>query len=162
MLSKALNEAINEQIKWEFGSAYLYLAMANFFVERGLSGSAKWMRLQAQEELEHAMKFVDHVHDRGGRVVLMALEQPPADYASSLDVFQRSLAHEQEVTQRIDHLYKMATEEQDVASQTFLQWFVTEQVEEERHASEVVEQLKLAGNDGPALQMVDQRLGERK
>jgi ferritin len=99
---------MNEQLKWEFGSAYLYLAMADYFAEHGLAGGAPWMRLQSREELEHAMKFVDYVHERGGRVALQALEPPPADFASPLDVFRRALAHEQEVSRRIGHLYRMA------------------------------------------------------
>jgi ferritin len=162
MLSTPLNTAMNEQLKWELGSAYLYLAMADYFAEQGLAGSAHWMRLQGREELEHAMKFVDYVHERGGRVVLQALDPPPAGFTSPLDVFQRALAHEQEVSRRIDHLYRLATEEEDYASQAFLQWFVTEQVEEEQNAGQVVDQLTLAGDNSAALLVVDQGLAERK
>ena len=161
MLSKTLNEAINEQIKWEFGSAYLYLAMADYFHGRGLSGSAHWMRRQSAEELEHAMKFVDYVHERGGRVELQALEQPQGEYASPLAVFEAALAHEREVTQRINRLSKLASREADDATQTFLQWFITEQVEEEKSAGEVVEQLTMAGDNSAALLLVDRRLEKR-
>jgi ferritin len=162
MLSKTLNEVINEQIKWEFGSAYLYLAMADYFHGQRLTGCAHWMRLQSAEELEHAMKFVDYVHERSGRVVLQALDRPQGDYASPLAIFQAALAHEREVTQRINHLYELASEEPDYATQTFLHWFVTEQVEEEKNAGEVVDQLTLAGDDSAALLVVDQRLATRQ
>lgn len=162
MLSKAMQDALNAQIHHEFASAYLYLAMAAHFEAANLPGFARWMRLQAQEEAGHAMKIFDHIHDRGGRATLKAIEQPPSEFTSSLDVFQRALEHERKVSDSIHRLYALAAKENDYASQAMLQWFVTEQVEEEKRATQVVEQLKLVGDAPPALLMLDRQLGARE
>jgi ferritin len=161
MLSQTLQDAINEQIKNEFYSAYLYLAMSAHFETGHLPGCARWMRLQSQEEATHAMKLFDFVHERGGRVVLQAIEQPLAKFGSPVDVFQQALEHERKVTGSIHRLYALAAKENDYATQVMLQWFVEEQVEEERTASDIVEQLKRIGDEPAALFMLDKELGAR-
>lgn len=161
MLSKTMQDAINDQIQKEYHSSYLYLAMAAYCETSNLPGSARWMRVQSQEELSHALKLYDHVVDRGGRVTLQAIPQPPAEYKSALDVFEKVLAHEQLVTASIHKLYALALKENDYAAQVMLQWFVTEQVEEEKSAGEVVEQMKMVGDSKNGLLMLDRGLGKR-
>lgn len=162
MLGKTIQDAMNEQIKHEFHSAYVYLSMTAYCEAANLPGFAHWMRLQAAEEVEHALKFFNFVNDRSGRVQLQAIDQPPVEFASPLDVFEQALAHERHITGLIHRIYGLAVQEQDYASQAFLQWFVTEQVEEEKNASDVVERLKLAGDSKHALLMLDTELGARK
>ena len=161
MLNQSLQDAMNEQIKNELYSAYFYLAMAAYFESKNFAGFARWMELQAQEEQSHAMKLYGFINERGGRVELKAIDQPPLDFESPLDVFEKVLAHEQLVTSLINDLYALALTENDYASQAFLQWFVTEQVEEEANATLIVEQLKLVGDKGHALLMMDRALGQR-
>jgi ferritin len=161
MLSKTMQDAINEQIQKEYHSSYLYLAMAAYCEANTLPGAAQWMRLQSQEELAHAMKLFEHMVDRGGRVTLQAIPQPPAEYKSALDVFEKVLAHEQLVTAAIHKLYALALKEADYPAQVMLQWFVSEQVEEEKTAGEVVEQLTAVGESKNGLFMVDRGLGKR-
>lgn len=162
MLGKALEDALNEQINKELYSAYLYLAMSAFCEASSLPGFARWMRIQAEEESAHAMRFFDHVNDRGGRVLLKAIEAPPPVWKSPLEMFEDVLAHEKKVTGMINRLYELAVKENDYASQMELQWFITEQVEEEKSASDVVEQLKTIGDEGMALLMLDRELGARQ
>jgi ferritin len=162
VLSKALEEAINEQINRELYSAYLYLSMSAYCEAESLPGFATWMRVQAKEEVEHAMKFFDHVNDRGGRVVLKAIEMPPPVWKSPLDMFEQVLGHERKVTGLINRLYELALKENDYATQMELQWFVTEQVEEEDNAGRVVAQLKRVGDQPMGLLMLDRQLGERQ
>jgi ferritin len=161
MLGKAVQEAMNEQIKNELYSAYQYLAMAAYCESANLPGFAHWMRTQAREETEHAMKFYDFILDRSGRVVLQAIDQPVADFSSPLEVFEQALEHEQKVTAMINDLYGLAVTENDYASQTFLQWFVTEQVEEEKNAGDVVETLNMVGDKSEALFLLDRELAGR-
>lgn len=161
-LSKGIQEAINDQIHHEFHSAYVYLAMSAYLEAANFTGFAKWMRLQAGEEVGHAMRLFDFVNDRNGRVQLRALEQPPANFNSVLDTFEQALQHEQKVTSMIHSLYALATNENDYATQVALEWFIREQVEEESTATKVVERLKIAGNDGAALLMLDNELGARQ
>ena len=161
-LSKALQEAINEQINYEFYSAYIYLSMAAYCDSATRPGFAHWMRMQAHEEGQHAMKFYGYVYDRGGVVTLKAIDQPPVDFQSPLETFERTLAHEQKVTARINTLYALAVKDNDYASQGFLQWFVNEQVQEERDAAQIVEMLKMVGESKNGLFMMDHELGERK
>ncbi len=161
-LGAAVQEALNAQIKHEFDSAYIYLSMAAYCESANLPGCAHWLSVQAGEEVEHAMKFYAFIHDRGGRVQLRALDQPPTDFGSVLGVFEGALAHERKISGLINHLYGLAAREQDYASQAFLQWFVTEQVEEEKITSQVVERLKLAGDAKHALLLIDRELGERR
>ncbi len=162
MLSKTLLDEMNEQIKHELYSAYLYLAMSAQSEAMNLPGFAHWMRLQAQEEVGHAMRFYNFIHDRGGRVVLQAIDQPPVEFASPLAMFEQTLEHEQKVTARIHHIYSLAVQEKDFASQSFLDWFVDEQVEEEKSASQILETLKMIGDKGHALVMLDRELGKRE
>jgi ferritin len=160
-LNKKLETAINEQIREELASAYIYLSMAAYFEAESLPGMAHWMRMQSNEEVEHAMKFFDFVNERGGRVQLHAIEAPPFDFGGALDVFEKALAHEQYISQRILDLYRLATEESDYASLSLLQWFVDEQVEEEDSAQEIVDMLKMVGDKGHALLMLDRQLAQR-
>jgi ferritin len=161
VLGKAVEDAMNEQIKNELFSAYQYLSMAAFCEAGNLPGFAHWMRAQAREETEHAMKFYDFILDRNGRVVLQAIEQPVVEFGSPLEVFERALEYEREVTAMINDLYGLAVRENDYASQTFLQWFVTEQVEEEKNAGDVVETLKMIGDKSEALFLLDRELSRR-
>ena len=161
MLSKRLQAALNEQIVRELESAYVYLSMCAYFEAQNLRGMAHWMRLQAQEELKHAMKIFDFVNDRGGRVELGAIAKPPVDFKSPLDAFQEALAHEQKITECINDLYDLADDEDDYPTEVMLHWFIDEQVEEEKSASEIVEQLKLIGESGAGLLILDQKLGQR-
>jgi ferritin len=162
MLSRTMQDAINEQIKNEVYSAYLYLSMSAYCESINLPGFAHWMQMQAQEEMVHAMKFYGYVHDRGGRVVLLAIDQPPAEFQSPLDIFEKALEHEQKVTALINNLYELAIQEKDYASQVLLQWFVTEQVEEEDSATQVIDTLTMVGDSRQALLMLDRELGGRQ
>jgi len=161
MITQSVQNAINEQIKNELYSAYLYLSMSAHFEANNLPGFAKWMRIQSQEELEHALRLFDHLNERGGRVTLSAIPQPNSEWKSTLEVFNQVLEHEQHVTALIHRLYETALAEKDYASQVMLQWFIDEQVEEEKNANEIVEQLKLIDAHGTAVLMLDHRLGKR-
>ena len=163
MLSKVLQNGFNDQIQKEFYSSYLYLAMAAHFESVNLPGFASWMKKQADEERSHGMRLWEHVCDRGGKVELKAIEQPPAAFGKPLEVFQQVLQHEQKVTASINALYALALKEGDVAAQVWLQWFVDEQVEEEKNASELIEQLKMAGDQAFGTLFMDKHvLGQRK
>jgi ferritin len=162
MLTAAMQDAFNEQIKNEFFSSYIYLSMAAWFDDRNLPGMASWMRVQAHEEALHAMKIFDHLLDRNTRVKLRPIPQPPVDFASPLDVFEQALKHEMAVTASIHNIYAQAVQEKDFASSVFLDWFVREQVEEEKQGALVVEQIKMVGDDRPGLLMLDRELGQRK
>ncbi len=161
MIGKKMEEALNGQINAELYSAYLYLSMEAYFGCENLAGFANWMRVQTQEELMHAMKIYDYVAERGGRVVLGAIEQPPAKWESPLGVFEAVYKHEQKVTGLINDLVNLAVEEKDHATNSFLQWFVTEQVEEEDNASTVLGQLKLIKDSPQALFMMNKEMGQR-
>ena len=156
-----MQDALNEQIKNELYSAYLYLSMSAHFEAANLPGFAKWMRIQAGEEQTHAMKFFDFINDRGGRVTLQAILQPPTEFTTPLAVFEQVLEHEGKVTAMIHNLYALALHENDYPTQVMLQWFINEHVEEEKNASHIVETLKLAGDKGGSLLMLDHRLGKR-
>lgn len=161
MLSKKMESAINEQINAEIYSSYLYLAMNCHLESAGLPGAANWMRMQAQEEMFHAMKMHDFLNERGGRVVLKAIDAPPSEWQSIRDVFDHVLAHEQKVTGLINDLVNLALDERDHATNIFLQWFVSEQVEEEASVNELIQKLKLIGSDTAGLFTLDQELGQR-
>ncbi len=161
MLSQTMQDAINEQIKNEFYSAYLYLSMSAYFQEKNLPGFAHWLRVQYQEEETHALKLYEHVLDRGGRVDLKAIPQPPAEWKTDLEAFQLVLEHEQHVTALINKLYDTALSEKDYPAQVLLQWFINEQVEEEKNATEIVEQLKLIEARASGVLMLDHRLRRR-
>jgi ferritin len=160
-MNKKVENAINKQINAEIYSAYLYLAMAAYFDGEGLEGFSNWMKIQAQEEMTHAMKFYRWVFERGGKVELDAIDKPNGEYGSSLEVFEEVLKHEQEVTSLINNLYELAVEEKDYAFQSMLKWFIDEQVEEEGNAQQIIDKVKLAGDKGPGLLMLDQELGSR-
>ena len=161
MLSKKMEKAINHQINAEMYSSYLYLSMATYFESISLGGFSNWMRQQAQEELFHGMKMFDFVCERGGRVTLMAIEKPASKWASPLDAVKNVLSHEQKVTGLINDLVNLAQDERDHATNIFLQWFVSEQVEEEDTAGSLVDKLKLIGKDANGLFMLDTELGQR-
>jgi ferritin len=160
-LSKKLEDAINEQINKELYSGYLYLSMSAYCEAENLPGFAKWMRAQAQEEVDHAMRFFDYVNARGGRIVLKAIEMPAPVWKSPLEMFEQVLDHERKVTGLINRFYELALAEKDYAAQMELQWFITEQVEEEQNAGQVVEQLKRVEEHPMGLLMLDRQLGER-
>ncbi len=162
MLSKKVQDALNKQINAELYSSYLYLAMQAYFEAGNLPGCAHWMRLQSEEERGHALKIFDYVFDRSGRVDLTAIQQPSSKYKSPLDVFQKTYEHEKTVTNMIHKLYELAVQENDHPTQVMLNWFVSEQVEEEKQALLIVEQLKMIGDNAPALLFLDHQLGERK
>ena len=161
MISKSIEKALNEQINAELYSSYLYLSMVAYFESVNLTGFATWMRAQTQEEILHAMKMYDFVNERGGRVILKAIETPPSEWDSPLAAFEAAYAHEQLVTGRINDLVNLAIEEKDHATNAFLQWFVNEQVEEEMSADNVVQNLKIANAAPGALFMLDRELGQR-
>lgn len=160
-MNDKIREAFNKQINEELFSSYLYLAMSAYFESINLPGFAQWMRCQSQEELVHAMKFYNFINERGGTVVLTAIDGPPASWESPQNVFEEAYKHEQKITGMINDLVDLAIREKDHASNNFLQWFVAEQVEEEDSADKVVQSLKLAGNQGGGLFMIDRELGTR-
>jgi len=161
MLKKKVEEALNAQINAEMYSAYLYLAMNAYFESRTLSGFANWMKIQAQEEMFHAMKIYDFVHERNGQVVLSSIEAPNANWNNITEVFEDTYAHEQKVTGLINDLVDLATAEKDHATTAFLQWFVDEQVEEEANASKLLDEVNMVGNEGSALFFLDRELQQR-
>jgi ferritin len=156
-----MEAAINEQINAELYSAYLYLSMASWCHSLNLNGFANWMQVQVQEENFHAMKMYDFVNDRGGRVILKAIKAPETAWKSPLAVFEAVYKHEQLVTGLISKLVDIAISEKDKSSESFLQWFVDEQVEEEASADDIIQQIKLAGETGPGLFMIDRELAQR-
>ncbi len=161
MSSKSLSEALNIHLNKELYSAYSYLGMAAYFEGANFPGFAAWMNAQAQEENVHAMKFWEFIYDTGGHVTLLAIDKPRSDYGSPLDAFQHALKAEQDVTTAIHALYGSAVDEKDYAAQVFLQWFITEQVEEEKTASQIVETLKMNGDSTAGLLIFDRELGSR-
>ena len=161
-MNTKVNKAINAQINAEMYSAYLYLAMAAYFDDKSLPGFANWMKMQAQEEMSHAMKFYNYAYERGGVVKLDAIAKPPTNFKSPLAVMKEVLAHEKVVTSLINGLYELASKEKDYASKSFLKWYIDEQVEEEANASELIERLQLAGEKGPGLFMMDKELAGRQ
>jgi len=162
MLTPKMENALNEQVNAELYSAYLYLSIAAWLESENLSGCAAWMRAQAQEEQEHAMKFFGYINECRGRVVLKAIAEPPKEWASVLAAFEDSFKHEQMITGRINDLVNTAAGEKDHATAGFLQWFVKEQVEEEASVDSIVQKLKMAANAPGALLMMDHALGQRK
>jgi ferritin len=160
-LSKTMQDAINDHLNQEFYASYLYLSMAAYCESINLPGFAHWMRIQSQEEYSHAMKLFDFINDREGRVVLHPIAQPTIEFNSALDVMRQTLEHERHVSRLINQLYDTAVREEDYATQVRLQWFISEQVEEEKAASGLVEHLKLIGNQGDALLMLDREMGSR-
>jgi ferritin len=161
MLSKSIQDALNEQVNHEFYSAFLYLSMTAYFESVNWPGFAAWVRAQSEEEETHAKKIFQYVIDRGGRATISAIDAPPVEFKSPRDVFEQVLAHEQKVTAMINNLYALAVKENDYAAQTYLQWFVNEQVEEEKNATLIVEQLKRIGESVGSQFALDHQLGKR-
>jgi ferritin len=160
-MDKAVLDALNDQIRMELSSGYVYLSMAAQFEDESFDGFAHWMRLQAHEELEHAMRLFDYVNRRGGRVTLQAIQAPPESFGRPLQAFRTALEHEQNVTASIHALVGVAAEQGDLATQRALDWFVTEQVEEEENAQRAVDLLTRAGDNDAALLMLDREFGRR-
>lgn len=160
-LSDTIETALNDQIANELQAAYQYLAMAAYFTRENLDGFAHWMMMQREEEVAHGMRIFDFVHDRDGKVELRELEKPAADFDSPLDAFRQAYEHEKSVTKRIHELFEAAVDEKDYPTQTLLQWFITEQVEEEATALRIVEQLERIGDSGTGLLLLDRDMGSR-
>jgi len=161
MIKKEVLDALNSQINAESYSAYMYLSMAAYFENMGLSGFANWMKVQYQEESAHAIKFFNYVVDRGGKVVLKAIDQVPVEFGGVVDVFEKTLAHENHVTELINNLMNVASAASDHASQSFLKWFVDEQVEEEANVEKILATLKLINGQGNGIFMLDRELNQR-
>lgn len=162
MIKEHIQKAVNDQIRAEFQSAYTYLAMAARMEAQNLRGMANWLRVQWEEEVLHATKFYDFLLQRGGNVRLHALDAPDSGDGSPLDLFERVLAMERDTTSRIHALYDLAVKEGDYALQTLLHWFIDEQVEEEDIVSDIIDKLRLIGDSGPNLFLLDQDMGRRK
>ncbi|HWI64906.1 MAG TPA: ferritin [Symbiobacteriaceae bacterium] len=162
MLSNPMETALNHQINAELESSYIYLAMAAYAEANNYPGAAAWLQAQAKEELAHAMKFYGFVHDRGGRVTLQAIAQPATEYGSPVQLFETVLGHERKVTALVHSLYELALAEKDYASIPLLQWFIAEQVEEEKTAEDVLRLLKTAGDSAHTLLFIDRELGKRQ
>lgn len=160
-LSDSMASAINDQIKAEFDSAYIYLAMSAYFEDAGLSGMSHWMRKQYKEEVEHAEKFISYLYERGARVIVPEIARPKESYTDALDAFRTAYNHEQYVTSRIYKLVDMATSEKDYATMSMLKWFVDEQVEEEDNTSGIVAKLEFLGGDKHGVYAVDRELAAR-
>ncbi len=161
MLNDTLEKALNNQLNSELYSAHLYLSMAAYFETETLPGFAHWMKVQHQEELDHAMRIFEYLNDRNGRVVLQSIDQPPTAFESALDVMEMALEHEKIVTRMIENLYREAQAREDYATHVLLEWFIEEQVEEEKAALDIVEHLKRIGDDGTGLLILDARLASR-
>lgn len=156
-----MTSALNEQINKEMYSAYLYMSMSAHCSNVGLDGFANWFMVQYQEEMTHAMKIYDYLNEQGEKVILEAIEKPPSEFGTVLEMFEATLKHEQFITRSIHELVDLANEEKDYATQIFLQWFVTEQIEEEGNDNEIIAKLKLVGNEGNGLFMLDREMAAR-
>jgi len=161
MPTKAVQAAINDQIAMELESAHVYLSMAAYFDENNLPGFSHWMRMQYQEELAHAMKLFDFMLDNGGHIVLKALAKPPSQFKGALAVMKETLKHEQKVTGAITELYELTVKEKDYPAQILLQWFISEQTEEEKTVGDIIAQMKMVGDSGSGLLLIDQHLAGR-
>lgn len=162
MLSKKIENALNEQIKYEYFSSYLYLAMSAYCDSLNMQGFATWMRKQSDEEMTHALKLFDYVLSRDGNIKLKSIPEPPHKYTSLEKIFKQVYEHEVEVTGLINKLYELANKENDHATAVELQWFISEQVEEERTSKDIWEKLKLVGNNSSALLILDRELSQRQ
>ena len=161
MIGERLLNAMNDQIKNELESYYIYQSMAAYFHSNSFDGMAHWMRCQAHEEMTHAMKFFDHILDRGGKVQLQDLKQLKTEWSSPAEAFNDAYAHEQFISGKINDLMAIAREEKDFASEPLLSWFIDEQVEEEASSSKVAEEIAMVGDSKSALLMIDRELGQR-
>ena len=161
MFNKKMEKSFNEQINEELYSAYLYLSMVAYFESTNLPGFANWMRVQTQEEIVHAMKFYDYINQRNGRVALTALADPQIEWKSPMDAFEAAYKHELHITDKINELVNQAIEEKDHAANMFLQWFVNEQVEEEKNPLDIIQKLKMIKDSSEGLYMLDKELATR-
>jgi ferritin len=161
MFTAKLEKELNKQLNREFLSAYLYISMAAYFQSVNLSGFEHWMKVQAKEELSHAQKIYNFIHERNGKVTLEQIDKPQITWESPLLAFEDSLNHEKHITECINELINLAAEEKDHATSIFLQWFVTEQVEEEAGATEIIKKLKFIKDMPGGLLMLDKELGKR-
>lgn len=161
MFNQKIEDAINAQINAELWSAYLYLSIASYCHEKGYAGVANWYQVQFKEEQDHAMIFYNYLIDRGGRVVLKPIAEVPTEWKSLLETYEETLKHEKEVTALINNLYSIATQENEYATQSMLKWFIDEQVEEEKNAMDIINNLKMIGDNGYGLYMVDKELATR-
>lgn len=161
MLSKKMQDVLNKQINEEIFSAYLYLSMSSHFQNEGLQGFANWMYVQYQEEITHAMKFLNYINERNGKVILKAIKEPQHNWASPTKAISDALKHEEHITSTIYNLVTLADKEKDYATKSMLQWYVDEQVEEEANAHQILDNLKLVGTSKDALLMLDRELGQR-
>ncbi len=162
MIKEKILKILNKQINEELYSSYLYLSMSTYFSSLNYDGFAKWMRLQSQEENEHGMKIYDYILQRDGKIVLSKIETPKALWKSPLEVFQETLKHEQHISACINNIVDLATQEKDHATTQFFQWFVAEQVEEEANASNILEKMKMVGDNKSGLFMLDREMGHRQ
>jgi ferritin len=162
MINEKIEKALNAQINKEFFSSYLYLSMSSYFESKNLTGMANWMKIQADEEHLHAMKFYAYVIQKGGRAILASIETPKSDWKSVRDVFEDTYTHEQFITASIDELVNLSLELKDHATNNFLQWFVTEQVEEEANVTKIIDDLKMIGDNSYGIFMLDRELGTRQ
>ena len=161
MISTTMATALNEQIKWEMYSANLYLAMSAYLQDAGLTGFAHWMRVQYQEETAHALKFYDFLLARGGQFTMVSIDAPAASWTNILELFEETLSHEQEVTRRINDLVRLSKEEKDFATDIFLHWFVSEQVEEEETVKDIISKLRMIKGEGQGMLLMDKELAAR-
>jgi len=161
MINKKVTDALNEQINAEMWSAYLYLSMSAYFQSNNLAGFANWMRIQYQEEMSHALKFFDYVTERGGKVELKPIAEVKTEWKNAIEVFKETLVHEQKVTSLINNLVNIAIEEKDHASNNFLQWYVSEQVEEESNVDKLLGELILVDGNGHGMLLLDRELATR-
>ena len=162
MLSTSIQKAINNQIADEFNAGYLYLSMSAYCESIGFQGFAKWLRKQSQEEVEHAMKLIGYMNDQFSRVVLQQIYEPEKTFGSLTDMMEQALLHEQEISDAIYLLYGQAGEEEDYTTQNFLDWFIEEQLEEEKTVGDVVEKLRIFSETKSSLYLIDQELGQRE
>ncbi len=161
MLNDKIQKALNAQMNFEMSSSYLYLSMAAYFESENYNGFAQWMKVQSGEEYGHAMKFYTYINQRNGRVNLMKIDAPKSEWKDAVEVFSETLKHEQKVTTAIDKLVELSAMEKDHATNTFLQWFVTEQVEEEATVTNILDKIKLVGDNKSGLFFLDRELGMR-
>ena len=161
MLSKAMQDALNQQIQREVYSEYFYLAMAAYLMDLNLDGFANFFLIQAKEEHDHVLKFFNYINDRGGRVIVSGIDDPPIEFSSSQDVFEKAYEHEKFVSKSIHELMDLAIKENDHPAKVFLQWFVDEQVEEEATMDRIVNRIKLVGGQGHGILMIDNELAAR-
>jgi len=161
MISKKMSEAVNEQLNFELYSSYIYASMASWFKNQNLEGFANWMNVQVKEELDHASRLYDFLHNSGGEVVFAAIPKPQTSWDGVVEVFETTLDHEGQVTTRINNLIDLALDERDHATNARLQWFITEQVEEESNVLAVLQQVKMIKDSPEALILMDRELGSR-